>query len=116
MTLKLSAEITHSSDNTILSYGVSCTAMDLTPSVKWYTISYISQEGNIMQHIDNITIHGRHVERGTELSIRGNGRMKFLYMVKNGNREWIDLIDRHRKFRSFRIDDVKRVHIKSKLR
>jgi hypothetical protein len=42
--------------------------------------------------------------------------MKFLYMVKNGNREWIDLIDRDRKFRSFRIDDVKRVHIKSKLR
>lgn len=66
---------------------------------------------------DSLMINGRHVSRGTELSIRGErGRFKFFKHVVNGDKEWIDVIDRFRAFRSFRPDDVKRVHYKNKIR
>ena len=62
-------------------------------------------------------INGRHLERGTEVSISGErGRFRFFQAVVNGKSEWIDVIDRDRKVRSFYPDRVKRVHYKKKLR
>lgn len=50
MTLKLSAEITHNSDSSILGYGVSFTAIDLTSFVKWYTMDVSTKKGNTMSN------------------------------------------------------------------
>jgi len=62
-------------------------------------------------------INGRHLERGTEVSISGErGRFKFFQVVTSGKSEWIDVIDRDRKVRSFYPNRVKRVHYKKKLR
>ncbi len=62
-------------------------------------------------------INSRHVAAGTELSISGErGRFKFLKHVVNGDIEWIDVVDRFRAIRSFRVEDVKRVHYKNKIR
>jgi hypothetical protein len=64
-----------------------------------------------------IMINNRHVAAGTELSISGErGRFKFLKHVVNGDIEWIDVVDRFRAIRSFRVEDVKRVHYKNKIR
>jgi hypothetical protein len=64
-----------------------------------------------------IVIHNRHVSQGTELSISGErGRFKFLKHVVNGDIEWIDVVDKFRAIRSFRVEDVKRVHYKNKIR
>lgn len=62
--------------------------------------------------------NGRLVERGTELSIVKNGRMKFLEHVVNtdSGAEWIDCVDKNKAIRSFRPEQVKRVHYKKKLR
>ena len=66
---------------------------------------------------EEISIHGRNVSRGTELSIKGQrGRFKFIKHVVNGDIEWIDVIDKFRAFRSFRTEEVKRVHYKNKIR
>ena len=62
--------------------------------------------------------NGRLVERGTELSIVKNGRMKFLEHVVNtdSGAEWIDCVDKNKSIRSFRPEQVKRVHYKKNLR
>jgi len=62
--------------------------------------------------------NGRLVERGTELSIVGRGRMKFLEHVVNmdSGAEWVDCVDKNKSIRSFRPEQVKRVHYKKKLR
>jgi len=71
---------------------------------------------------DTTIIHGRNVEKGTELSIQGErGRFHFLRHVYNPELdvEWIDLIGGKngvREFRSFRPERVKRVHWKRKMR
>lgn len=64
-----------------------------------------------------IMINNRHVVPGTELSIYGErGRFKFFKHVINGDKEWIDVIDKYKAFRSFRVEQVKRVHYKNKIR
>lgn len=62
--------------------------------------------------------NGRIVERGTEVSIVKRGRMKFLEHVVNAETgtEWVDCVDKNKSIRSFRPDQVKRVHYKKKLR
>jgi hypothetical protein len=62
--------------------------------------------------------NGRLVERGTEISIVKNGRMKFLEHVVNSatGAEWINCVDKNKAIRSFRPEEVKRVHYKNKLR
>lgn len=74
------------------------------------------------QRHDTYKIHGRNLERGTELSIQGErGRFKFVQYVYNPELDvdWIDVIGGKRgvkEFRSFRPERVKRVHWKKKLR
>lgn len=64
-----------------------------------------------------MTINGRNVVRGTELSIQGErGRFRFVKHVVNGDIEWIDVVDKFKAIRSFRPENVKRVHYKNKIR
>lgn len=66
---------------------------------------------------ESMKIHGRNVEKGTELSIDGvRGRMRFLAYVTNTETgvSWLDCVDRDKHFRSFYVDRVKRVHYKKK--
>jgi len=69
-----------------------------------------------------ITIHGRNIEKGTELSVKGErGRFQFMRHVYNPNIdvEWIDVVGGKkgvREIRSFRPDRVKRVHWKRNMR
>ncbi len=66
---------------------------------------------------EEMMINNRHVARGTELSIYGQrGRFRFYKHVLNEDKEWIDVIDKFKAFRSFRVEDVKRVHYKNKIR
>lgn len=62
--------------------------------------------------------NGRVVDRGTEVSIVKHGRMKFLEHVVNNETgaEWVDCVDKNKSIRSFRPEQVKRVHYKNKLR
>lgn len=61
--------------------------------------------------------NGRHLAPGTEVKIRGErGRFRFDRHVFNGSVEWIDARDQDGRFRSFRIERIKTVHIKQKLR
>lgn len=66
----------------------------------------------------DLTVNGRKVEPGTELTIQDNGRVRFVCKVTNKDTgsEWIDVVDKNRQIRSFHIDQVKRVHYKNKFR
>jgi len=58
---------------------------------------------------EEMMINNRHVARGTELSIYGQrGRFRFYKHVLNEDKEWIDVIDKFKAFRSFRVEDVKK--------
>lgn len=62
-----------------------------------------------------ISINGRIVSPGTELSIKGErGRFRFIQHVVNANGvEWIDVVGGKKNydmFRSFKLDRVKTVH------
>lgn len=65
-----------------------------------------------------LTVNGRKVEPGTEVTIHGHGRMRFVCGVTNvqTGAEWIDVMDKNRQIRSFHIDQIKRVHYKNKFR
>lgn len=67
-----------------------------------------------------MTINGRTVEIGTELSIKGeSGRFRFLKHIKTPTSEWIDVIggkERYQRFRSFRVDAVRTVHRLNRVR
>lgn len=71
---------------------------------------------------DHITINGRHVYRGTELSIKDEpGRFRFIKYVYNteADCEWIDVVGGRKgvsTFRAFRPERVKTVHWKNKTR
>lgn len=69
---------------------------------------------------EEMQINGRNVVAGTELSILGErGRFKFVKHVKTAEVEWIDVVggpEKHKAFRSFRPERVKRVHWKNKMR
>jgi hypothetical protein len=63
------------------------------------------------------TANGRHLTPGIEIKIRGErGRFRFDRHVHNGNVEWVDVRDQDGRFRSFRVERIKTVHIKQKLR
>ena len=68
---------------------------------------------------EEIQINGRHVSKGTELKIRGErGRFRFVKYVYNQKLDvdWIDVWGgpkRTPSMRSFRVDDVQRVHYKN---
>jgi hypothetical protein len=64
---------------------------------------------------DEYRANGRHIEKGTELSIVGErGRFIFLSHVVNGaGAEWINVFGgpvKHEILRSFRPERIKRVH------
>lgn len=66
---------------------------------------------------ETFTWNGRHLEPGTEVSIRGEaGRFRFVRHVRRPNgAEWIDLIGTDAKgigtaFRSFRPERIRTVH------
>jgi hypothetical protein len=67
-----------------------------------------------------MTINGRTVEIGTELSIKGEpGRFRFLKHIKTPTSEWIDVIggkQQYQRFRSFRTDSVRTVHRLNRIR
>ena len=72
---------------------------------------------------DEITVNGRKVVRGTELSITGErGRYRFLKHVYNPKTDssWIDVVGGSNtaasQHRSFRQDRIKTVHWKNKTR
>lgn len=71
---------------------------------------------------DHIVVNGRHVIKGTELSIKGEGgRFRFIKYVYNTavDCEWIDVVGGRKgvsQFRAFRPDRVKTVHWKNKTR
>lgn len=71
---------------------------------------------------EEIVIHGRHVVRGSELSIKGErGRFNFIKHVLNPKTgsEWVDVVGGavgYRTMRSFSIDRIRRVHNKAKTR
>ena len=72
---------------------------------------------------EEITVNGRKVVRGTELSIEGErGRYKFLKHVYNPKTDssWIDVVGGDKnaasQHRSFRQERIKTVHWKNKAR
>jgi hypothetical protein len=69
------------------------------------------------ERADETMINNRRLVRGTELTIYGEGRFKFLGVVRNVDTgaEWIDCVSKDHKLRSFRVDKVKRVHYKNKM-
>lgn len=65
--------------------------------------------------VEHATINGRKIERGTEVSIKGeSGRFRFIQHVTNQNGvQWIDVVGGKKNYemsRSFRLDRVKTVH------
>ena len=66
--------------------------------------------------ITETTIHGRNVARGTEVSIRGRGRMRFHYLTPCDHGGCYTFIDKNHQFATFHLEMVKTVHYKNKLR
>ena len=70
---------------------------------------------------ESILVNGRHVDTGTELTIKDErGRFKFVRHVYNPRLdvEWVDVVGGAkgaRQYRSFRQDRIKRVHYKNKM-
>lgn len=66
------------------------------------------------------THNGRNVEPGTEVTVAGEGRFRFLRHVRTDKgREWIDAVStspHDAALRSFRPDRVRTVHRKTKAR
>jgi hypothetical protein len=71
---------------------------------------------------ESIIVNGRHVDAGTELTIKDErGRFKFVRHVYNPRLdvEWVDVVGGAkgaRQYRSFRQDRIKRVHYINKMR
>lgn len=57
-------------------------------------------------------LNGRLVEDGTELTVRGKGRVRFKAHVVNprNGAEWLDVIDRRGRWASVRPEAVSTVH------
>lgn len=63
---------------------------------------------------DELTLNGRHITKGTELSITGlRGRFPFVQHVRCNDTEWIDVLGPH-GIRSFYLDRIKTVHRKKR--
>lgn len=69
---------------------------------------------------NEMTINGRTVVVGTEVSIKGeSGRFRFVKHVKTPTCEWVDVVGgpaNAQKYRSFRPESVKTVHRLKKIR
>lgn len=66
---------------------------------------------------DKCIVHGRRLTPGTEFRVDGErGRFLFLRHVANGEKQWIDAKSPQGQFRSFRMERVKTIHIKKRLR
>jgi hypothetical protein len=69
---------------------------------------------------DEIQVHGRKVSKGTELSIISErGRFRFVKHVRTPTAEWIDVVGGMKGVsmsRSFRVEKIKTVHWKNRLR
>lgn len=66
---------------------------------------------------DHFVANNRHLSPGIEVKIHNEkGRFKFERHVINGDVEWIDVRDKDGRFRSFRPDRIRTVHIKQRLR
>ena len=77
----------------------------------------ITPQPSRFEKTEHIVIHGRHVVRGTEITVDGHGRQRFLAAVTNPRtgQHWIDTLDlRHKTVRSFPLSSVTRVHNKPK--
>jgi hypothetical protein len=64
--------------------------------------------------------NGRHIQAGTELSIKGvSGRFRFIKYVNTGSAKWVDVVGGRKgvtTFRSFRPERIKTVHRVNKTR
>ena len=85
----------------------------------------VAETPNISAHwirSDTFIANGRHIEKGTELSIQGErGRFRFVQHIYNPriDVEWIDVVGGRKgvkEIRSFRPELIKRVHYKNKMR
>lgn len=69
---------------------------------------------------DEMTVNGRKVEIGTEVSIKGEpGRFRFLRHIATPTCEWVEVIGGRRGYvhqRSFRPERVKTVHRLKRIR
>lgn len=69
------------------------------------------------EYVKEIQINGRNVVPGTELKIKGErGRYRFMHLIRNGDKEWIDVWGGPKgadQWRSFTLDRVTRVHYKN---
>ncbi len=72
---------------------------------------------------ETLTVNGRTVEPGTELSITGEGGTRFVFVrhvARPDGREWIDVMETYRgspqAYRSFRPGRIKTVHRLTKTR
>ena len=60
---------------------------------------------------------GRHLTPGTEIKVTGErGRFRFARYVDTGTAQWIEVFDRDRKCRFFRLDRVRTVHRTTRMR
>lgn len=65
---------------------------------------------------ESLRVNGRIIESGTEISVSGEpGRFVFRWMTGSSLTCWGGRLG-HEMYRSFRIDQVRRVHSKPKLR
>ena len=71
-----------------------------------------------MKITTELTVHGRQIHPGTELSItKERGRYRFMKHVENNGVEWIDVWGGPKgreQTRGFRPDRIKTVHYKNK--
>jgi hypothetical protein len=69
------------------------------------------------EYLTETQINGRYVNKGTELKIKGErGRFRFVHLVKNGDKEWVDVWGGPKNcesLRSFRLERIQRVHYKN---
>lgn len=66
---------------------------------------------------DRFVWNGRHIEVGTELTVRGiRGRVRFVKHVVTDKAEWVDAIDRDKHFRSIAPERIRTVHRLNKTR
>lgn len=66
--------------------------------------------------VERLTVNGRHATPGTEVSVRGLGRCKFVALVTNprNGQTWVDVMH-HRQWRSVSVERVTRVHHVAKI-
>lgn len=60
---------------------------------------------------------GRYLDAGTEFSISGlRGRFRFIRYVEKNGAAWIDAYDKDKKYRAFRLDRIRTVYVRTRMR